>query len=60
VSERWKYMVVELKPRFIAGGVTTERLGEELERLGNQGWELVQVLQPQPMRAVQLVLKRSA
>ena len=58
MAERWKYTVVEVKAGFLTGGVNVERMQEALDRLGAQGWELVQVLQTQPFRHTQLVLKR--
>ena len=55
--ERWKYTVVEVKARF-TGGIHADRLQQELDRLGAQGWELVQMLHTHPLRHVQLVMKR--
>jgi hypothetical protein len=43
MTNRWKYLVAEVKPGFW-GGVNPKRLQEELDRQGSQGWELVQVL----------------
>jgi hypothetical protein len=56
VSERWSYQVVEVKPRFV--GVRAADVQERLVQLGLQGWELVTVLQPHPLRAAQLILKK--
>ena len=56
--DRWKYMVVEVKGSFLTGVVSAERLAEELDKAGTQGWELVQVVQAHPLRGAKLVFKR--
>ena len=59
MSTRWTYEVVELSPTML-GPSMTERLREELDRLGRQGWELVSVNQVNPFDQVRLVLKKEA
>lgn len=55
--ERWKYLVVKLKPGFF-GEVASEKLQAELDKHGAAGWELVSAV-PQPMRGTQLIFKRT-
>ncbi|HEX5756066.1 MAG TPA: DUF4177 domain-containing protein [Arenimonas sp.] len=43
-SERISYQVVDIKPGFF--GIKSQQLQDELNRLGQQGWELIAV---QPM-----------
>jgi hypothetical protein len=40
-ERRWNYHVAEIKPGLF--GIRSEQLQAELNRLGTQGWELVQV-----------------
>ena len=54
---RWTYEVVELSPNML-GPSMTERLREELDRLGRQGWELVSANQVNPFDQVRLILKK--
>jgi hypothetical protein len=53
-SNRWKYLVVRLKPTFIA--VKQETLQAELDRQGALGWELVSLRLQSP--GLELVFKR--
>jgi hypothetical protein len=55
-SQRFAYQVVEIKGGF--WGLKPQRLQDELNRLGAQGWELVSVLQSNPLHSVRLFLKR--
>ena len=41
-SKRWQYPVIEVKSA-VMGGFKTEKLQEELNRAGAQGWELVNI-----------------
>lgn len=59
MSTRWTYEVVELSPNML-GPSMTERLREELDRLGEQGWELVSVNPVTPFDHVRLILKKEA
>lgn len=40
-ERRWSYHVAEIKPGLF--GIKTEQVQAELNRLGTQGWELVQL-----------------
>ncbi len=55
MNGKWQYRVVEVKPKFI--GVRTADLQDELDRQGQQGWELVQVIQNGTM--LMLFLKKA-
>lgn len=57
MSKRWTYQVIEIKPKLLSG-LDAETLQNELNRLGAQGWELVNVIVPAPMAAVQAVFKK--
>lgn len=59
MTVRWNYQVVEIK-RQIFGMSQTERAQEELSRLGQQGWELVSSVQPDPTDSLRLFLKKPA
>ena len=59
MSSRWIYEVVELSPNML-GPSMAERLREELDRLGRDGWELVSANQVNPFDQVRLVLKKEA
>lgn len=43
MSRRWQYRVHEIKAKFM--GIRSVDIEEELSRLGQQGWELVSVVQ---------------
>jgi hypothetical protein len=60
-NERWTYQVLEMMPTFFRGRVSAERLHDELNRLGAQGWELVSVARTgvRATGVVQLYLKRA-
>jgi len=55
-AQRWSHQVVEVKPRFL--GTNKESIQAELDRMGNQGWELVSATQGQKFEAVKLFFKR--
>jgi len=56
MNARWDHKVVEVQHRLF--GNLTERLQEELDRLGLQGWELVSVVQAGPLDNIRLYLKK--
>ena len=41
ITERWAYQVIEVKPACLT--VKTEALQENLNQMGQAGWELVSV-----------------
>ncbi len=55
---RWEYKVIEVKRKFLTGGIAPESFQAQLNELGREGWELVSVNQNQ-MHSVVAVLKRS-
>lgn len=55
----WTYHVLEIVPRMIGPSVS-ERLLEELNRLGKDGWELVSIMPVTPFDHLRAVLKRPA
>jgi hypothetical protein len=57
-GERFIYQVVEIKSGF--WGFKAQRVQEELNRLGTQGWELVSVLQSNPMHPIRAFLKKAS
>ncbi len=57
MSKRWSYKVLELKPK-IFGDSASERLEEELNRLGTLGWELVSTTQAHTFEPIRCVLKK--
>ena len=57
MSSRWSYKVLELKVQLF-GGNMTERIQQELDKLGPQGWELVSVVQASSVDSVRLYLKK--
>jgi len=56
MSKRWSYLTVEVKPSW--PGVKSDDLQTELNRHGQLGWELVNVLQTQPMGVAVLMFKK--
>ena len=59
MSQRWSYKVVEL-PLKLVGGKLGDRVQQELDKLGPQGWELVSVVQAGPADTLRLYLKKAA
>lgn len=57
MSGRWQYKVVELSYKMF-GGKLTERAQAELDKLGQQGWELVSVVQSHYADALRMFLKK--
>lgn len=60
MSTRWNYHVAEIKLQMFGGRSMTERVQEELTRLGQQGWELVSSVQSEAADSVRLFLKKPA
>ncbi|WP_156170357.1 DUF4177 domain-containing protein [Luteimonas sp. FCS-9] len=58
MTERWHYKVQEIKPGMF--GLKAGVVEAELQTLGQQGWELVDVVQTAPWQPVLLFLKRRA
>jgi hypothetical protein len=56
MSKRWSYLTVEVKPSWT--GLKSDDLQTELTRHGQLGWELVNVLQTQPMGVAVLLFKK--
>ena len=56
MSKRWSYLTVEVKPSWT--GLKPEDMQTELNRHGQLGWELVNVLQTQPMGVALLLFKK--
>ena len=59
MSTRWNYHVAEIKMQLF-GRPMTDRVQEELTRLGLQGWELVSAAQSEAADSVRLFLKKPA
>ena len=59
MSQRWSYKVIEL-PLKLFGGKLGERVQQELDKLGPQGWGLVSVVQSGPADTLRLFLKKAA
>ncbi|QIL20085.1 DUF4177 domain-containing protein [Thermomonas sp. HDW16] len=60
MSNRWNYLVVELKTGLM-GGFKLEALQEELDKQGRAGWELVNILHATPtVSSPTLIFKKEA
>lgn len=59
MSRRWSYKVVELKYTMF-GETMTDRAQQELDKLGQQGWELVSALQSSAADSLRLILKKES
>ncbi len=59
MSQRWSYKVVEFPVKLFAGKLA-DRVQQELDRLGPQGWELVSVVQTHRIDTTRLYLKKAA
>lgn len=57
MSQRWIYQVVEIKPGLL-GGIKRDRIQEELNRHGMQGWELVNLAMVGPLSPAIAVFKK--
>jgi hypothetical protein len=57
-AQRWSHQIVEVKPQFL--GTNKESIQVELDRMGNQGWELVSATQGSTFESVKLFFKRPA
>lgn len=58
MNERWSYKVVEFQPTLF-GNKLGELAQQELDKLGQQGWELVSTLQASELDVLRLFLKRA-
>lgn len=58
MNARWQYKVVEVSPAFF--GKSGEKLQDELNKLGMQGWELVEVIQAQALDTYRMFMKKEA
>jgi len=56
---RWSYKIVELKVKLF-GGSLTERVQQELDKLGPLGWELVSVVQASPVDTLRMYMKKAS
>lgn len=56
MSRRWSYLTVEVKPSWT--GLKSEEMQSELNRQGQLGWELVNVLQTQPIGVAVMIFKK--
>jgi hypothetical protein len=59
MSTRWTYQVVEIKAQLF-GTAMTVRAQDELNRLGQLGWELVSSVQSSAADSIRLFLKKPA
>lgn len=59
MSKRWTYQVIEVKLQMF-GKPITERAQEELNRVGQLGWELVSAVQSEAMDSIRLFLQKEA
>ena len=57
MSSRWQYQVLEIKPGMMAG-FKQDVVQDALQRQGQSGWELVQVVSNGPLTALLAVFKR--
>lgn len=57
MSKRWSYQTVEVQPNMW-GVNKPDAIQEQLTRLGQQGWELVSVIQGLGLNKPILILKR--
>ncbi|AWH36293.1 MULTISPECIES: DUF4177 domain-containing protein [Stenotrophomonas] len=57
MSKRWSYLTVEVKTSLM-GLQKPEDIQAELNRQGQLGWELVNIIIPAPMRPAMLVFKK--
>lgn len=57
MSRRWSYLTVEVKPTWSAS-IDQEEVQAQLNRHGQLGWELVNIVFSAPMTAALLVFKK--
>ena len=57
MSSRWQYQVLEIKPGMMVG-FKQDVVQDALQRQGQSGWELVQVVSNGPLTALLAVFKR--
>ena len=57
MSSRWQYQVLEIKPGMM-GGFKQDVVQDALQRQGQSGWELLQVVSNGPLTALLAVFKR--
>jgi len=57
VSTRWSHKIVEV-PFSLFGSKLSEKIQQELDKLGAQGWELVAVNQTSAADVVRLYFKK--
>ena len=61
MSKRWTYLTVEVKTSITwTGTIKRDKLQEELNRHGAQGWELVNVIMANTLVPAVLVFKKEA
>ncbi|MBB1061390.1 DUF4177 domain-containing protein [Marilutibacter spongiae] len=58
MSNRWQHKVTEVPYKLFAN--QTEQLQQELDKHGQQGWELVSVVQSQSSHTLRLFFKKPA
>lgn len=58
MSNRWQHRVVEVGYKLFNN--QTERVQQELDKHGQQGWELVAVVQSNAADAIRLFFKKPA
>ena len=59
MSKRWDHKVVEITTTLFNSKLT-EKIQEELDRHGRQGWELVAVSHTNALDSVRLYLKKES
>ncbi len=59
MSQRWTHKVIEVPYKLFAGKVT-DRMQQELDKMGAQGWELVSAVYNETDFAMRLFFKKPA
>ncbi|MCF7752001.1 DUF4177 domain-containing protein [Bacillus subtilis subsp. subtilis] len=57
MSKRWSYLTVEVKPNW-TGSIDTEEVQTVLNRHGQLGWELINIVFAAPMTPAVLLFKK--